>query len=159
MPLKAVKIRFEEPPVPFDAGSEILSYIAYPVEEEKRAEFAGLLCRWEHFYRLRIDPQWGVTPHPVRPERFESLGGIDAYELHHGMERIRRRLTTAASILLPFLLAYTTSKKIKKIGDLTATVDHICQKIIEQEGGDAASNLSNFKTRQWSPTSAHFSYK
>jgi hypothetical protein len=154
MPLKVVQIRFEDPPVPFDAGSEILSYVAYPLDREKRAGFASALCRFGHGYQqLRRDPQWAFTPHLIRPQSFEPLGEIDASELYPGMELFLRRLTTAHSILLPFLsLAYKIEKKLRKVGDLKATVDNICQRLIEQEGGDAASNLSNFKTRRWSPT-------
>jgi hypothetical protein len=152
VPLKIVGIPFEEEEVPFDAGSEMFSYIVYPVDEEKRTQFASLLCRWEHFYRQKIDPGWIITPHLIRPKRFESLGGIDCSELYRGMELIRRRLRTAAFILFPFLVAYTTKNRHRNARFFTATVNELCEQIIEEEGGVAASNLSNFKTREWSPT-------
>jgi hypothetical protein len=152
MPLKVVQLRFEDPPAPFDAGSEIFSYIAYPIEKERRVNFASMLYRWAHLWQTRTDPNWGITPQFIRPKYLEPPGGIDASVLYRGMELIRRRLTIAPSILLPFLLSHATGKKLKNVVDLTATVDHICQKLIERDGGDAASNLSNFKTREWSPT-------
>jgi hypothetical protein len=152
MPLKVVQIRLEDPPAPFDVGSEIFSYIAYPIEEEKRLKFASMLYRWAHFWRMREDPQWGITPHFIRPKHLEPPGGINARVVYRGIELIERRLTIAPSILLPFLRAYTTGKRLKNVGDLTATVNHIGQRLIERDGGDAAGNLSNFKTREWSPT-------
>jgi hypothetical protein len=155
MPLKVVQIRFEDPPVPFDAGSKSFSYVAYPIDGKKRPQFASALCQWEHLYRLRMDRQWGFTPHLTRPQVFESLRGVDPSELHHGMELIRRRLTTAASmdIAALFIISiYNRKKKLRKVDDLKATVDNICQRIIEQGGRDAANNLSNFKTRERSPT-------
>jgi hypothetical protein len=153
MPLRVVQIRFEDPAVPFDAGSEIFSYVAYPIDGEKRAKFASTLCRWKHFCETRRDPKWGATPHFIRPQNFEPLGGIAATKPYRGMELILRRMTTAHSILFPFLLlAYKTETKLRKVDDLKATVDNICQRLIEQEGGEAAGSLSNFKTREWSPT-------
>jgi hypothetical protein len=152
MPLKVIQIILEDPPAPFDAGSELFSYIAYPIEEERRLKFASMLYRWAHFWQMRKDPQWGITPHFMRPKRLEPPGGIDESVVYRGMELIRRRLTIAPSILLPFLRAYTTGKRLQNVGDLSATVNHICQRLIERDGGDAASKLSNFKTRDWSPT-------
>jgi hypothetical protein len=152
MPLKVVQIRFEDPPVSFDAASEILSYIAYPIDENQRAKFAATLCRFSHLYQSRKDPRHGDMPHLIRPKHFETLGGIEAGEVYRGMELIRRRLPMAFSMLLPFLIARATGRNPKKVGGFEATVDNICQQIIEQNGVDASNNISNFKTRIWSPT-------
>lgn len=111
MPLKVIGIRFAKPAVPFDVASELISYVAYPKDDEKRVRFAAALCRIEHLRQAKKDPQWRVTPKLIKPFVFAPDEKTFGRDLHFGLETLRKHLTTATLIVQPRLQSFQTGKE------------------------------------------------
>jgi hypothetical protein len=147
MPLKTIGIEFWKPAISFDAASELMSYVAYPENDNKRIRFAAALCRVEHL--LQRDPQWKVTPKLIRPSVFAPNEKTFYHDLHDGLETLRRHLTTASLILHPHFESLKTGKPLPKIDGLPPTVDNVTQVMARREGWDEVQSQSTFESRVW----------
>jgi hypothetical protein len=158
MPLKTVGIEFCRPAIPFDVASELMSYVAYPKNDNKRVRFAAALCRVEHL--IQRDPQWKVTPKLIRPSVFAPKEKTFYRDLHDGLETLRRNLTTASLILHPHFESHKTGKPLPKIEGLPPTVDNVTQVMARLEGWDEFGSQSTFESTVWNPVKpvAHLAF-
>jgi len=146
-----IGMRFTKPAIPFDVASELISYVAYPKNDQKRVRFAAALCRVEHLRQAKNDPQWRFTPRLIKPFVFAPNEQTFRRDLSFGLETLRKHLITATLILLPHLQSFRTGKKPQTIEGLSPTVDNITQIIAGLEGWDEVESQSTFETRAWSP--------
>jgi hypothetical protein len=152
MPLKIIGVRFEEPAVPFEAASELLSYVAYPSDERKRRRFSAALCRVEHLQEAQRKSEWACFPQRIRPLIFAPNDESFVRDLHFGINTLRLRLITATAMLMPHLIAFVTGKNPPKVEGFAPTVENIARYIMEKEGLNLDTSESTFKSRVWAPT-------
>src|ERR1700722_6354155 len=111
MPLATIEIEFFDPSVPFDAASNLLSFVAYPKDRDrqKRNRFALALCRREHIARWRqgreSSPEW------TRPITFFQRGADFTRSMKGGLKKSRLALITASEILTPHLKAFEDGRQ------------------------------------------------
>ena len=150
MPLATIEVRFFDPPVPFDAASDLLSLVAYPKDKDrqKRNSFALALCRREHIARWRqgreCSPEW------IRPIVFFQREPNFKRSMRDGLKKLRLALITASEILTPHLNAVETGRRPRTIDRFSRTVTYICQTIMEREGW-RGEDLSTFESKVWGP--------
>jgi hypothetical protein len=149
MPLKTIGIEFMKPAIPFDAASELMSYIAYPKNEKKRTRFSAALCRVEHLRQK--DHQWRVTPTLVRPNVFAPDEKTFSRDLCLGLETLRVHLQAASLILHPHFESLKTGKRLPTIEGKAPTVDNITQIMARRESWNDAASQSTFESRVWTP--------
>lgn len=160
MPLKTIGIRFEEPAVPFEAASELLSYVAYPGDERKRRSFSAALCMVEHLNEQQRNPEWAFSPQRIRPIIFFPKYNLFVRDLSFGVETLRLRLITATGMLMPHLVAFATGDTPQKVEGFPPTVENVTQYIMRHEGWTLGTSESTFKSRVWAPTKpvAHLAF-
>src|SRR5579862_5666721 len=158
MPLKIIGIRFSEPTVPFEVASELLSYIAYPNDEPERGRFSAALCRMEHLQEAQRNPAWAFSAQRIRPWIFVP-GDALAKDLRDGVEILRRRITAAAAILMPHLIAFATEKSPPTIEGFYPTIANISQYIMSHRGLSTETGKT-FEARDWAPAKpvAHLAF-
>jgi hypothetical protein len=147
MPLKTIPIRFPDPEVPLETASELLSYIAFPLQDDnRRRKFAAALCRFGHRHEMIRDPIWGKL---IRPFVFAPDEQTFYRDLHFGLETLRRHLITASLILHPHFESLKTGKPLPTIEGLSPTVDNVTQVLARLEGWDEFESQSTFESRVW----------
>lgn len=155
MPRETIEISLSEARPPFEAASELLSYIAYPTGPD-RAAFSAALCRWAH---LTSGSDWKHSPQLVRPWIFCYPEDVMFASLTKGGNVLRRRVATASLMLLPQLKSLSTGNAPPKLLGFEPTVENISLHISEYLGWSPES-YSNLKSKVWAPTKpiAHLAY-
>jgi hypothetical protein len=148
MPLKTIPIRFPDPDVPFEVASEILSYIAFPLEgDAERRRVARALCRLEHRHEMLREPGWGGTAQLVRPDIFFDES---EKEVVNDVVKILKRLTTAVLMLLSDLVSLWSSEPPAEIFGSAPTASRIAKSIAKSLGLSEGSE-STIRSRVWAP--------
>jgi len=149
MPLKTIPIRFPDPEVPFEVASELLSYIAFPLEEDaRRMKLSRALCRFGHRHEMISDPIWGRTPQMVRPaifidEQYEK-------EAFKDVVTILKRMTTAVLMLLSDLVSLWSNEPSIEIFGSEPNASNIAENIAKALGLSKKSE-SNIRSGAWAP--------
>jgi hypothetical protein len=150
MPLRTIAIRFTDPEVPLETASELLSYIAFPLQyEARRQKLATALCRFGHRNEMIRDSIWGRTPQLVRPviffdEQYEK-------EAYKNLVTILKRLTTAVLMLLSDLTSLWLNEPPLKIFESAPNASNIAKNIAKSLGLSEQSE-STIRSRVWAQT-------
>jgi hypothetical protein len=150
MPMKTIPIRFTDPEVPFETASELLSYIAFPLQDNaRRRKLATALCRFVHRHEMIRDPVWGTTPQLVRPVVFSD----EQYEkeARKNLETILKRLSTAVLMLLSDLVSLWSGEPSIEIFNSAPNSSNIAKNIAKSLGKKEGSE-STIRSKVWAPT-------
>jgi hypothetical protein len=149
MPLRTIPIRFSDPEIPFEVASELLSYIAHPIEAARQRRLAHALCRLEHRQETLRNPEWRSTPQLIRPHMFFQQMP-DQY-IKKDICRLLERVVAATGMLLPHLLSYQVNEAPLNIFGSAPTATNIARHMVQFKGGSENSQ-STFSSTVWGPT-------